>query len=224
MLRRRKKWWCASGTLSRSVFRSYFKTQHAEITASVLPDLDDSVAKACTLDRFMLAAATVRARLLPPFTSEEPCLASGTELVCLLYLCCSLPFSLLNFWSGHRQTVSHASFVWTEWHVHTYGFRTLRNISPYRAHRRGCERAPRRLLFKLHRASGTLATGHFEPYCNLQYVPFNACVFLLQDDGDGARQSARGHSGPPRSSVSCAPVTRDRSLETQSIDKLRRAI
>ena len=59
----------------------FFQAKLQQLQDAVLPQLDDAVQQACTLERFTLAAASVRARLFPPFTNQEPCIALGTEMV-----------------------------------------------------------------------------------------------------------------------------------------------
>ena len=72
-----------------------------------MPQLGEATSSACTLQRFTLAAAAVRARIFPPYTVKEPCIALGAELVrislpsamhgvlliviiqCQLYCCCT---------------------------------------------------------------------------------------------------------------------------------------
>ena len=61
--------------------RDFFKAKHEQLVTSLLPELDDASREACTLQRFTLAAAAVRARLFPPFSNQEPCVAAGLEVV-----------------------------------------------------------------------------------------------------------------------------------------------
>eukprot|EP00892_Ulva_mutabilis_P002294 jgi/Ulvmu1/12065/UM083_0078.1 len=61
-------------------YRQYFESQHAGLE-TVLDALGKDMQTACTLPRLELAAATVRARLLPIFPMDSPCLIPGTERV-----------------------------------------------------------------------------------------------------------------------------------------------
>lgn len=60
--------------------RQFFEAQHSELLP-VLEALGADMQAAASLARFQLAAATVRARLLPTFPMDQPCLVPGTEWV-----------------------------------------------------------------------------------------------------------------------------------------------
>jgi Rubisco LSMT substrate-binding len=75
-----------SSQLLTCMCRQFFAAKLEQLQSSVLPKLDQSTVNACTIDRFALAAAAVRARLFPPFSNQEPCLAIGTELVRLCHV------------------------------------------------------------------------------------------------------------------------------------------
>lgn len=66
--------------MAEAACRQFFEAQHAELLP-VLEALGADMQAACSLSRFQLAAATVRARLLPTFPMDQPCLIPGTERV-----------------------------------------------------------------------------------------------------------------------------------------------
>lgn len=68
------------GHTAAAACRTFFESQHAGLE-SVLEALGAQMQGACSLARFTLAAATVRARLLPTFPMDQPCLVPGAERV-----------------------------------------------------------------------------------------------------------------------------------------------
>lgn len=85
--------WKRNRTQTAALCREFFKAKHAQLDSTVLPELDDATRSACSLQRFMLAAAAVRARLFPPYSNQEPCVAAGIEVVrddfCFDYRACA---------------------------------------------------------------------------------------------------------------------------------------
>jgi hypothetical protein len=74
-------------TVRPMLCRQFFTAQHANL-APVLEKLGGGLAQSCTLEKFTVAAAVVRARLLPAFPMDSPALIPGLQSVHYALLYC----------------------------------------------------------------------------------------------------------------------------------------
>lgn len=93
-------------------YRQFFESQHAQLQP-VLEAAGADMQAACTLPRFQLSAATVRARLLPTFPMDSPCIIPGTERVCCLSVHYSHSCQCIA-WRAYRFNPVHASRLLVE--------------------------------------------------------------------------------------------------------------